>query len=139
MKKWLYLLGAVAAIGLLARLPHPARDISELKPVWVVYLYMDGETLCIETDTGDSGSGKDLAEAASDLRSDADGEIFLETAEFLILSPEVAVTSLFYQYLRPGCRICQAENPPDLETAADYLTAHPPPMTLAHLRAESVM
>ena len=138
MKKWLYLLGAVAAIGLLSRLPHPARDISELKPVRVVYLYMNGEMLCIETDTGESGSGKDLAEAATDLSAHADGEIFLETAEFLILSPEVAVTSSFYQYLRPGCMVCRAEDPPDLETVADYLDAHPPSMTMARLRAESI-
>ena len=138
MKKWLYLLGAVAAIGLLSRLPHPARDISELKPVRVVYLYMDGKTLCVETDTGDSGSGKDLAETAADLRSRTNGEIFLETAEFLILSPEIAVTDSFYRYLRPGCRVCRAEDPPDLETVADYLTAHPPPMTLVRLRAESI-
>ena len=39
MKKWLYFVGALAAIGILARLPHPAKDISKLEPVQLVYIY----------------------------------------------------------------------------------------------------
>ena len=33
MKKWLYLAAGLAALGLLSRLPHPARDIAKLDPV----------------------------------------------------------------------------------------------------------
>lgn len=136
MKKWLYLIAALAAAGILSRLPHPAREISKLKPVRAVYLNMEGESLCIQTDTGDSGSGRTLTEAAADMRNDADGEIFLDTAEFLLLSPEVSVTPEFYELLRPSCRVCRAETVPDLSAAAKYLSAHPPKTTLAHLRAE---
>lgn len=139
MKKWLYLLGALAAVGILSRLPHPARDISELKPVEAVYLYKDGGNLCIETDTGDFGAGGSLSEAASDLSAHADGEIFLDTAEFLILGREIAIDPSFYQYLRPGCRVCYADEPPDLTAAVEYLSAHPPQITLAHLRPESIL
>ena len=139
MKKWLYLLGALAAVGILSRLPHPARDISKLKPVRVVYLYMDMGNLCIETDTGDSGTGRSLPEAAADLSANADGEIFLDTAEFLILGREIAIAPTFYQYLRPGCRVCYADEPPDLAAAVKYLSAHPPQITLAHLRPESIL
>ena len=103
MKKWLYLIGALAAVGILTRLPHPARDIARLEPVRAVYLYMERGRLCIETDTGDSGSGADLAEATADLRSRADGEIFPDTAEFLLLAPEVVIAPDFYTHLRPGC------------------------------------
>ena len=139
MKKWLYLLGALAAVGILSRLPHPARDIAELKPVQAVYLYKDGGNLCIETDTGDFGAGGNLSEAASDLSAHADGEIFLDTAEFLILGREIAIDPSFYQYLRPGCRVCYADEQPDLAAAVEYLSAHPPQITLAHLRPESIL
>ena len=139
MKKWLYLLGALAAVGILSRLPHPARDIAELKPVQAIYLYKDGGKLCIETDTGDVGTGRNLPEAATDLSANADGEIFLDTAEFLILDRQIAIDLSFYQYLRPGCGVCYADEPPDLAAAVEFLSAHPPQITLAHLRPESIL
>lgn len=138
MKKWLYLIGALAAAGVLSRLPHPARDIAKLDPVRVVYLSMDGGTLCIETDTGDSGSGADLTQAAQDMKAGADGEIFLDTAEFLLLTPQVVITPEFYEHLRPSCKVCYVDAPPDLTAAADYLAVHPPETTLAHHRARSI-
>ena len=135
MKKWLCLISALAAVGILSRLPHPSRDIAALQPVQVVYLYMEKGRLCIETDTGASGSGADLTEAAADLRLQADGEIFLDTAEYLILTPEVVITPDFYDLLRPGSKVCHTDVPPDLSAAAGYLAVHPPEITLAHLRA----
>ena len=137
MKKWLYLIGALAAAGLLSRMPHPARDIAKLEPVRAVYLSMDGGKLSIETDTGASGSGADLAQATEDMRSGADGEIFLDTAAYLILDPEVEITEDFYEHLRPSCRLCYTDAPPDLTAAADYLAAHPPKTTLAQVRAQA--
>lgn len=138
MKKWLYLTAVLAAVGVLSRLPHPARDISRLEPVRAVYLYMEAGMLCIETDTGGFGSGADLTEATADLRAGADGEIFLDTAEFLILNPEVPPAPDFYTHLRPGCKVCYTDTAPDLTAAAEYLAVHPPETTLAHLRTRSI-
>lgn len=135
MKKWIVLIGTLAAVGILTRLPHPAKDISKLKPVRVVYLHVDGGDLCIETDTGDTGSGRDLTEAAADLRAGSDGEIFLDTAEFLLLDTKVNITQEFYELLRPGCKLCITDRFPDMMAAADFLEMHPPEITLAHLRA----
>ena len=137
MKKWLYLAAALTAIGILSRLPHPAKDIAKLKPVRAVYLYMELEKLHIETDTGDSGSGRTLSEAYSDMRSGADGEIFLDTAEFLMLDPSVPVTEEFFRLLRPTCKVVYSERKPDLKAVSDYLAIHPPKTTLAHLRASA--
>lgn len=136
MKRWLYLLGALILVGILSRLPHPARDIAKLDPVRAVYLYMEEGKLCIETDTGAAGSGRDLAEAAEQMKAAASAEIFLETAEYVILDPSVVVTEEFYRLLRPACRVCHSEARPDLEQAAQFLSVHEPERTLAHIRAE---
>ena len=135
MKKWLIPAAVLAAVAIFSRLPHPARDIADLKPVRAVYIHMEGRNFHVQTDTGDSGSGPDLAEACADLRSKADGEIFLDTAEFLILDPKVPITEVFYSLLRPDCRVTFTDAPPDLEKAAAYLSQHPPKLTLARLRA----
>ena len=135
MKKWLLPIAALAAVAIFSRLPHPARDIADLKPVRAVYIHMEGRNFHVQTDTGDSGSGPDLAEACANLRSKADREIFLDTAEFLILDPKVPITEGFYSLLRPDCRVTFTDAPPDLEKAAAYLAQHPPELTLARLRA----
>lgn len=137
MKKWLYPLAVLAAIALLSRLPHPSRDIAKLEPVQAVYLYMETGELHIETDTGDHGSGHDLTEATDDMKESSDGEIFLETAEFLILDPQVPITPDFYELLRPDCRVFFTTEKPDLPAAAKYLSLHTPQTTLAHLRAQT--
>ena len=134
MKKTVLLVAALAAVGILSRLPHPARDIGKLKPVRVVYLYIEGERLHIETDTGDSGTGVDLRRATENLRQNADGEIFLETAEFLLLSPDVPVTAELDDYFRPTCKVAYVESPPDLAAVDQFLAAHPPNATLRELR-----
>lgn len=135
MKKWLIPIAVLAAVAVFSRLPHPARDIADLKPVRAVYIHMEGRTLHIETDTGDSGAGADLTEASADLRAKADGEIFLDTAEFLLLDPEVPIAEELCTLLRSDCRVTFTDAPPDLEKSAAYLSQHPPKLTLARLRA----
>ena len=135
MKKWLIPMAALAAVAVFSRLPHPARDIADLKPVRAVYIHMEGRNFRVQTDTGDFGAGADLTEACADLRAKADGEIFLDTAEFLILDPEVPITGEIFTLLRPDCRVTFTDMPPDLEKATAYLSQHPPKLTLARLRA----
>ena len=135
MKRWLYLTAFLAAIGILSRLPHPSRDISRLEPVQAVYLYMENGELHIETDTGDQGSGRNLTEATDDMKANSDSEIFLETAEFLILAPDVPIAPDFFEHLRPNCRVCTTAEKPDLPAAAQYLSLHTPKLTLSKLRA----
>lgn len=136
MKKWLYFLAVIGAVGILSRLPHPSSDIAKLEPVQVVYLYLEEGKLHIETDTEDHGAGQSLKEAAENMKTAADAEIFLETAEFLILDPAVAITEEFYTLLRPDCRVFFTTGKPDLPAAAQYLTIHTPKTTLAHIRAQ---
>ena len=137
MKKWLYLTAALAAFGLLSRLPHPARDISKLDPVQTVYLYMEGPRLHMETDTGDHGSGKTLPDALSDMKANADAEIFLDTAEYLVLDPEVPITQDLFDLLHPTCKVTFTTEKPDLSASSQYLSIHTPKTTLAHLRAQT--
>ena len=135
MKKWLYPAAVLIAAAILSRLPHPAVDIARLDPVRSVYLYMDGAAMTIETDSGDSGTGADLEAAYAALRTNAHREIFLDTAEFLILDPDVPITEAFYVLLRPTTLVIFSNGKPDLETISDYLTIHPPEITLAKFRA----
>ena len=137
MKKWLLLPGLLAA-GLLLRLPHPARDIAGLEPVRAVYLYMEQGLTTIETDTGTIGSGADLESAYAALKSNADREIFLDTAQFLILDPHVPITEPIFEIFRPDCKVVITDARPDLKKSSDYLSQHPPKQNLAQIRASKI-
>ena len=137
MKKWLLLPGLLAA-GLLLRLPHPARDIARLEPVRAVYLYRYDGLTTIETDTGTTGTGPDLESAYADLRNNADREIFLDTAQFLILDPYVPITEPIFEIFRPDCKVVITDLRADLKKAHDYLSQHPPKQNLARIRAAKI-
>lgn len=135
MKKWLFLAAVLTAVAVLSRRPHPARDVAKLEPVQVVYIRIDGAEFSVETDTGAKGTGATLTEAAADMKANATGEIFLDTAEFLLLHPAVPITEEFHTLLRPTCKVTFKTAAPDLQAASAYLTIHSPPVTLAQLRA----
>ena len=134
MKKWLFLTAVLIAVAVLSRRPHPARDMAKLEPIQTLYVYMDAAELAIETDTGAKGTGKTLTAAAADMKANASGEIFLDTAEFLLLHPAVPVTEEFHTLLRPTCKVTFTTATPDLEAASSYLSVHKPPVTLSQLR-----
>ena len=134
MKKWLIFAAVLTAVAILSRRPHPARDVAMLEPVQAVYIYQKEKTLCIETDTGASGRGNTLKEAAADLKASASGEIFLDTAEFLLLDPRVAITADFHTLLRPTCGVTFTTAPPDLQAISEFLSVHTPKRMLLELR-----
>ena len=134
MKKWLLLTALLMAVAVLSRRPHPARDVAKLEPVQTVYVYLKGGNLCIETDTGAKGTGKTLTEAANHMKASASGEIFLDTAEFLLLGPAIPITEEFHTLLRPTCTVTFTTATPDLQAVSEFLSVHTPKRTLLELR-----
>ena len=136
MKKWLFLTAVLIAVAILSRRSHPARDVAKLEPIQTIYVYIDGAELSIETDTGAKGSGATLTEAAASMKAYASAELFLDTAEFLLLDPAIPITEEIHTLLRPTCGVTFTTAPPDLQATADYLTIHQPSVTLLELRAK---
>lgn len=136
MKKWLWYLGIIVAVAVLSANNSAGQDIGKLQPVQVVCLTRQNDSVILKTDTGDGGVGKTLAEAVENMRSAAVGEIFLETADYLLLAPECedllpAATDL----LRPSCSLCLMEGEPDMEQIGQFLQVHAPTATLMRYRA----
>lgn len=136
MKRWIGLAGALIAAAVLSKLNHPATDIGKLEPVEVVQLIAGDGVIRLRTDTGAAGEGTTLAGAVEDLRAGAAGEVFLETADYLLLTGDTAAFGAeLDEFFRPASWVCLTGGEPDLETAADYLTVHRPAMTLGKLWA----
>lgn len=127
MKRILWYVLILAAALLI---PQKGMDVGKLLPVELVYLDRQ-EQYTIETDTGDVGRGKSLKEAFDDLEKTAKGVIYLDTADYLLVS-EAAEAELngMKAYLKPKTQICLSAEKVDLAEAALFLAVHNPGATL---------
>lgn len=131
MKKWLFFLACLGAVAALSSENHAARDVSTLEPVQTVYLASQGERIVLSTDTGARGNGESLDAALRSLRDTSAAFVFLDTAEYLLVDPNLQhLIPTLQDLLRPSCRICLTEGQPDMNKIGPYLAVHHPSVAL---------
>ena len=122
---YLLLLSAVALM------PMRGTDVGQLHPVELVHLYMEEDVVAIATDTGAVGRGRTVEEAVANLNATTAGIVFLDTAQYLLLSESAKLLyPAMANYLKPKVRVCTVENGIDLHEAASYLDIHKPSVRL---------
>ena len=134
MKRWLLYL---IIMGITVLSPIPKADIAKLSPVEVVWISEKVGQICLQTDTGEEGRGKDVPSALEDLKALAHGNVFLKTAEYVIV--EQGREYLLEQckdLLHPSCKVCTAKQITDVKSVAEFLTAHEPKVTLRQWQVE---
>ena len=113
------LLGAVLAI------PVEKLDVGKLEPVQAVWMYTAADKIVLETDTEDRGSGRSVDEALADLENRCKGIIYLDTAQFLLVSENsVDHIPALGHYLKGSVKVCQWEGKGSVADAAKYMAAH---------------
>lgn len=136
MKRWIWCLAALVLTVAVGGMPFAGTDVAQLQPVEMIRVSQGERQVLVETDTGDRGVGSNLAEAFEDLKQTTSGHVFLETAEYLLLSPEmVERLPELTDYLRPACAVCLELGRAELERAAAFLSAHEPELTLRDYQA----
>lgn len=136
MKRWGMLLAVLLAIGLVLRIPNPSTDVAALEPVEVVLVRQSERMVQVQTDTGANGCGDDLTSAVEDLKNHAMGQVFLDTADYLLLDLKDMDHAELYPLFRPSCRVCQCRGVEDLQQAGAFLKNHRPQNSLLQLRAD---
>lgn len=136
MKRVLLTILTVSVLAALTRLPSPATDIGKLEPVAAVRITATEKGIEVETDTGACGSGADLSAAVADLQNRAGAYVFLDTADYLLLSGlSDGQTTQLFRIFRPAAYVCVTEKHCDLSEAAEYFAIHPPEKILNDLWA----
>lgn len=141
MKRLILFILAAAALGFAGLLPFERRDVAALEPLEALvvsnhqgYVVLDGGSC--------RGVGRTFDQALEDLRQSGEGTVFLGTVSQVILTgqavdllPEVVKTP----DLRPAAALAAARGTaPDPETAAAYLSAHDPGLTIQQVRTAIV-
>lgn len=121
MRRLLYIL----ILASLFAAPVEKADVAKLLPIRAVAVYMDGNAVVIETDTGHIGSGSDVLEAIQNLKDTTPQIVYLDTAEFLLLSQDAIVcTDGLRSVLKPSVKVCICEAAGKVEYTAEYLDIH---------------
>lgn len=132
MRRWI-IYGAAVALALLLA-PEPRTDVGELLPVELLYVYKEGDALCVETDTGDFGTGESLNKALEDLKGTAPGTVFLDTVDYVIVTGQtIELLPQLWERLRPAAQVCLGLGAD--AGAAAFLGAHEPGVTLNDIRS----
>ncbi len=119
-------------------LPVHKIDVSDLEPIQAVQLYKEDNELIMRTDTKDKGSGENVRQALMDMKKKSEGIVYLDTAEFLLVSDEARdYIAHIKPYLKGKVRVCLWEGEGDLTKAAKYMKAHKTGVKLKKWNAET--
>ena len=135
---WTIMLCAAAAICF-ARLPGTGADAAKLLPAQTLVISRQGDAVTVETDVGACGTGKTLADALRQTARSAAGTLFLDTAEYIVLTRETwdLLPQLVREaQLRPAAKpVLCGQDVIAAQEANEILQAHPTEATLAQTHA----
>lgn len=139
MKKLLFILFAVLVLGALDLLPFRAEDAAKLLPVKTVVVTRSGDEYVVDVGAGVRAVGRTLKEALDRLKEEVTGEVFLPTAEQVVITEpaEGAVEAVAEETdFRPAAGIYRTPDPaPDPEALGEYLASHSSNVTILDVRA----
>ncbi len=120
MKRSLFYLLILAAVLVC---PTKATDVGRLRPVQTVAVFESDGSYAVVTDTKDSGSAEDLSGAIRNLKATTPATIYLDTAQYLIVSDEALVEEL-RPYLKKNVKLYRFVGTPPMEAVSKFLAAH---------------
>lgn len=133
--KWCYALAAIVLTCVFG-LPFSEYDTASLLPIKTIQAARTRDGVTIVSEVG-RGVGETWSDAVSDLRENASGEVFFETAEQVIFcSRTLASEAVESGDLRPSAQVYFARKLCEPEGLNAYLSAHESDLTVADLRAE---
>ena len=134
----IWLLAAASAVCL-CMLPRTGTDAAKLLPAQVLVIGAGDGAITVEADNGAAGSGPTLAAALADMAECAEGTLFLDTAEHIVLLQSAGAllpAAAQQPQFRPAAKLYLARLPElHAAEAVEFLQAHPGSLTLALARA----
>ena len=117
-------------------------DAAKLLPAQVLVIGAGDGAITVEADNGAAGSGPTLAAALADMAECAEGTLFLDTAEHIVLLQSAGAllpAAAQQPQFRPAAKLYLARLPElHAAEAVEFLQAHPGTLTLALARAALV-
>lgn len=112
-------------LGAMLAIPVERLDVGKLEPVQAVWMHKEADRIVLETDTEDQGIGRSVDEALADLEKRCLGIIYLDTAQYLLVS-EDAVDQIEHlrRHLKGSVKVCLWKGRGQVKDGAKYMAAH---------------
>lgn len=133
--KLIIILLLIAVLVSLFGLPFEEYPTGQLLPVKTIQVEKLNGLVQVVTEVG-RGVGESWKQAIADLRAQAAGTVFFDTAEHIIFcgtAETIVPEALESEELRPSTRVYYADALAEPEGLSDYLDAHESGLTLADL------
>lgn len=123
-------------LTLLFGLPFRTVDTQRLLPLLTIQVAREDGAVRLRSEAGE-GVGADWDAAVADLRAQASGEVFFDTAEHIVVCDRDLLPQILRSgVLRPAAQVYFADAFRDVEGLEAYLSAHPSGVTVAQLQSE---
>ena len=105
--------------------PVEKLDVAKLRPIEVIYVMQEKETVVLQTDTDDVGVGSDALDALENMKQISPAVIYLDTAQYLLIGPNgEAAAQQLRGILKDNIQLCKTQDQIDLQSVAKYLPVH---------------
>lgn len=133
--KWFPTVLLAAALTLIFGLPFREYDTAQLLPIRTLQVEKTAEGVHILSDAGE-GTGENWAAAVENLRENAAGEVFFDTAEQIVFRGGAVVREAVESGdLRPAAQIYFVSELRKDDLLNDYYKTHQSDLSVAELRA----
>ena len=106
-------------------IPVEKLDVGKLEPVQAVWICRVEDEIILETDTEDKGRGMTVEAALADLEEHCLGIIYLDTAEFLLVSEDATdQIPMMRKHLKDSVEVCLWNGQGRVSDAAEYMASH---------------
>ncbi len=118
------ILYALTVLGLML-LPLERADVADLEPIQAVWIQSEENTVTLMTDTEDRGTGATVAEALEDMKKRSLGIVYLDTAQYLLVSDGAQEYLLqIKSILKESVKVCLWDGQGSVSDGAKYMDAH---------------
>ena len=123
----------IVILGLTFLAPVNRVDVANLLPIESVAVYIEDNMVVLETDTENTGRGESVAEALINLKDTTPAVVYLDTAEYLMVSQEaIDQIEALRACLKPSVRVCICDARNRVKETAKFVQVHGETVPLRH-------
>ena len=135
--KWWHCALVAVVLTVIFGLPFREYETQRLLPVRALQAYRENGGVYLLTEVGE-GFGSSWDKAVEDLRNNAPGEVFFDTAQQAVFSDfELAKQAADSAILRPSAQVYFSQTVHEAEGLSDFLSAHPSNTQISQLLEDS--
>lgn len=123
----------IVILALLTLAPVERLDVARLEPVQTIAVSVADNQVVLETDTKNKGQAENLQAAIADLEENTPGVIYLDTAQYLLITEEATrYVKPLAQYLQSSVKVSLWDGQGSIEQASKFLEKRNDLPTLKH-------